>query len=285
MNGSRGIVRRRNNMNRLSRIVIATLLATAAVQGSSTHSDYEVTGDGFLQKIALIHERDFTREMLLTLARDFLRQHRNKTVAQLLIVIREEQVSTARFGKGQFHYTFEQWQERYQNWGPISPQAELIKLGKSAAIRVLWPDGTVQTELLEGTSVFCFALGDVRLELLHVAVVPGTVIGRKRMSFFFRTSRPVPLSESSALVSALRRKIALPSMQISFRPDGWFIADAYYPWRNAFDAVTPITNWNDYRQRTEVTCMSAATVHCKETPPTVRGRPLVREPLPLPNRD
>jgi hypothetical protein len=246
---------------------------------------YERRDTGLLDRAIQIPMDEFSRTRILHLSSDFVRKHRAREVARLVIVAREGDAAGYRFGKGQFHTTYHQWVEHFKaRVSQSGPLAEVLHLGSASGVRIRSAHGDIEEVILQGHNVFRPTIAGFPLQLLHVHVQP-TPVSRHRfqLSFFYRANRVLTVEEGRAVMNTVQDEIPrIPAVAVSIRPDGWFIADAYYPWVNSFDTTVAPPTWEIYSKTVELYCMTRCSDRAAWT--VVEGGPSVEKPIPLPTQ-
>lgn len=271
----------------LLRLGIALAAATLLTPfGFSQQVLYERQGPGLIDRTIVVPRAQFSKALALRLSQDFVRAHRSKKLARLLIVTERHDGASYQFGKGQFHTTYYQWLDHFADQlSQIGPQAEVLKLGSSAAVRIRSAEGNIEEVALGGGDVFRLLAAGMKLELLHLSIGPSSILGQLQVNFFLQAERGVSAQEALRITRKIRASVGFPRISVSIRPDGWFIGSGTsYPWVHPFDRNTKPPSWEKYSGSVEVFCGTAPKLVCDDKAglTVAKGMPSTKGQIPLP---
>ena len=128
--------------------------------------------DGIGTHTVLVPASEFRKEILLSLARQFLRLDMQLRLVDIGIYTDRANVHDF-VGAGMFDYTYGNWLAEFEASRKGTPPcgAEILKSGAAAALRVRYTDGRIEEVTISGGSVFHPVINGVKLDLLHVSCV------------------------------------------------------------------------------------------------------------------
>jgi hypothetical protein len=149
----------------------------------------------------------------------------------LLVEALDRENSAVLFEMGVNDASYALWETLYSDYKDnIPPVAELLKMGRNAAMRLRDQEGRVWLKVLEGESPYDLHFCGRSFALAHLSINTGIATNRSPdLHFFLTTDQAIDERIARCARGELQRLVSVPTVDVSIRNDAWFLLDPDYP--------------------------------------------------------
>lgn len=239
------------------------LSAAGSAAGQGVEALYEKSAPGLLDRSVLVDKRDFSPELVESLAWDFLAAYRGMMLSKLTIFVERAAEVRWRGGKGMSHPSYYDATLYHGDpeWRPTV--AEMLHIGDSAILRVRLPDGAIRSKVLMGSNPLEIRLPGIDAEILWVHFgeygFEPSVVG---IEVYVRLAGKLSSQRVERIAKELWNRIPYRYVEIAVRSDEWFIESGGYPWVNPFLPVAPLPPYEEFAKSEKFLCSNLIERSC-----------------------
>jgi len=177
---------------------------------------------------------EFHQDQLETLFREILsKAAANTSVIHVEVMDDPESYVLTAMWRDELNY--EVWRNMFSDYEKrIPPMAEILAIGKNAAMRIRDEQGNVSTKVLQGSDPYVFHACGEDLSLIHLGMheplrPPNYEKSYVSLHFFFVVTVQPDEKLTRCVVKEVRRLSNISDVNVNIRTDPWFIDESLFP--------------------------------------------------------
>jgi len=240
-------------------------LAISCCLASAAEVLYEKSAPGALDSSVLVAEREFSKEDLERMARQFLDAHETLHVKKLSVFVDKGAEVRLRFGKAMSHPSYYHAQQNRDVHDGLPVVAEVLGLRGSAVLRARMPDGSIWSNLLQGSDPLRIKQPGVDAEILFVHFHEWGFNGSDlAVQIFVKVIGGLSVEKAERVAETLWKEIPYSGVVVVVRNDEWFIESEGYPCVNPYLPLALLPPYERFAKTTLYYCSFGGSKGCME---------------------
>lgn len=255
----------------LSCLLLGVALPTEAGDQVAPKVIKSQRGGDFAFVALLVPRNEFNQDTVTSLARNYLMENRSTRLLKLTFYS-DEKAATSEFdGKGTFHPNPDKWRAalREKMESPQLPLAEVVKINRSATLRIISEKGDIKEIPLQGPNVFHSTIQGHNLHLLYFAsnwLIIDAPPKQLTASLFYRSDSCLSQRAAQQIADSLVRTAGSDKISVHISPDSLFLLDPEYPTYNSFDTRSKVPSNDELSKAWEIACGPSHKFQCSPMP-------------------
>ncbi len=208
-----------------------------------------------VEQVVLLSPGELSLSRTTELAETFLHRWRGKQFKHLVMLTTVEDLPAIQFGKGRSHTTLSEWNEYHRLHRDVPrPQAEVVSFDRFSTLRLREGDGKVLYKNLSQSSAFELTFNQERIVIDFVSFQEVLPHSHPQLQVsLYVVAKLSGVREAEALYTFLSTKTSLTNLEVTVRPDTWFL-DSGYPWINPYQENVAFPSCDEYRGEAGFSC-------------------------------